>query len=124
MKIRGFHNLFEMLKTRSYGLQTALRLFFKSRYLFSGLNKLRNITFKVIHKLVKALKLSNFSSTEDLQKSLVFKAKVMKMNISSNPLKTIDYLNSAQISLKTFNKAVDTPVRIYIIRPTAKEARQ
>jgi len=39
-------------------------------------------------------------------------------------LKTIDYSNLGEINLKTFDKAVDTPLKIYIIRPTAKEARQ
>jgi len=48
----------------------------------------------------------------------------MKTNIPSNPLKTIEYYKLYEINLKTFNKAVDTPPKIYIIRPTAKEAKQ
>ena len=74
--------------------------------------------------MIKLLRRFNLNSTKDLQKSLVSKAKSIQIKISSNPLKTIEYYKLYEINPKTFNKAVDTLVRIYIIRPTAKEAKQ
>ena len=82
------------------------------------------MTFKALSKLITALKRFNFSLIDDLPESLLVRIKAISINIFSNPLKILDYLKPDEISLKTFNKAVDTPARIYIIRPTAKEARQ
>ena len=58
--------------TGGYGLKTGLRLFFKSHYLFSGLNKRHYLAFQVISEPITVLKLSKFRSTEDLPKFLSF----------------------------------------------------
>ena len=88
LKIRGFLIWFE-------DLETALRLFFKSRYLFSGLNELHVMMFQALSKLITVLKGFNFSLIDDLYNSLPVRAKVIQINIFFNPLKNIDYLNPA-----------------------------
>ena len=72
-----------------------MRLFFKSRYLFSGLNELHVMMFQALSKLITVLKGFNFSLIDDLYNSLPVRAKVIQINIFFNPLKNIDYLNPA-----------------------------
>ena len=76
--------------------------------------------FQAISKFITVLKLSDFSSIEDLQKYLSFKAKAIQISTSSNPLKTIDYLKPSEISLKTFRNPIDTHLKLYIIRTSLR----
>jgi len=49
--------------------------------------------FHALSKLITVLKRFNFVLIDDLYNSLPVRAKVIQINIFSNPLKTIDYLN-------------------------------